>query len=155
MFVRRNNKHNVYRCKSQFFYIKVGFMGVKIIRACFHDVVFIFSCALVRLSILFIALFFFKLQLANILLSHNVRKCTFGHVRPAKIQISLRIRAGWSESSLGAIWIAKDAKFLHADNEDSDQTARMCRSIWIFSGVHMHKIRFLTYRHICTYVTVI
>ena len=29
------------------------------------------------------------------------------------------------ESSLGAFWIVKDAKFLHADNEDSDQTARM------------------------------
>ena len=39
-------------------------------------------------------------------------------MRWAKIQISLRIRAVWSESSLGAIWIAKDAKFLHADNED-------------------------------------
>ena len=30
-----------------------------------------------------------------------------------------------SESSLGAFWIAKDAEFLHAGNEDSDQTARM------------------------------
>ena len=28
--------------------------------------------------------------------------CTFGYVRPAKIQISLRIRAVWSESSLDA-----------------------------------------------------
>ena len=55
---------------------------------------------------------------------HNVRKRTFRYMRPAKIQISLRIRAG-SESSLGALWIAKDAKFLHADNEYSDQTARM------------------------------
>ena len=39
-------------------------------------------------------------------------------MRPAKIQISLRIRAGWSESSLGIFWIAKVAKFLQADNED-------------------------------------
>ena len=38
----------------------------------------------------------------------HVRKGTFGHMRPAEIQISLRIRAVWSESSLGAIWIAKD-----------------------------------------------
>ena len=37
---------------------------------------------------------------------------------PAKIQISLRIRVVWSESSLGAFWTAKDAKFLHADNKD-------------------------------------
>ena len=39
----------------------------------------------------------------------NVRKRTFGHVRPAMIQISLRIRAVWSESSLGIFWIAKGA----------------------------------------------
>ena len=39
--------------------------------------------------------------------SHNVKNRTFVHVRPAKIQISLRIRAVWSESSLGAFWIAR------------------------------------------------
>ena len=43
-----------------------------------------------------------------------------GHVRPAKIQISLCIRAVWSESSLDTFWIAKDAKFLQAENKDSD-----------------------------------
>ena len=48
----------------------------------------------------------------------NVRKHTFAHVRPAKIQISLRTSAVWSESSLGAFRIAKDAKFLHADTKD-------------------------------------
>ena len=48
----------------------------------------------------------------------NVRKLTFGHVRPAKIQMSLLIRTVRSESSLGAFWMAKDAKFLLADNED-------------------------------------
>ena len=41
--------------------------------------------------------------------SHNVRKRTFRYVRPAKIQISLRIRVVRSESSLGIFWIAKDA----------------------------------------------
>ena len=56
------------------------------------------------------------------------------YVRTAKIQIRLRIRAVWSESLLGAFWIAKDAKFLHAGNEDSDQTARMRRLIWVFVG---------------------
>ena len=29
--------------------------------------------------------------------SRNVRKRTFGHMRPAKIQINLRIRAVWSD----------------------------------------------------------
>ena len=37
---------------------------------------------------------------------------------PANILIILHIRTVWSESSLGAFWIAKDAKFLYADNED-------------------------------------
>ena len=53
----------------------------------------------------------------------NFRKRTFRHVRLAKIQVSLRICAIWSESSLGAFRMAKDVKFLHADNEDwSDST---------------------------------
>ena len=51
-------------------------------------------------------------------MSRNVRKHTFEHVGPAKIQISLRIRSISSESLLGAFWIAKDAKFLNADIED-------------------------------------
>ena len=45
-------------------------------------------------------------------------------MRPAKIQISLRIRAVWSESSLGAFWIAKDAISSYG-LRDSDQIARM------------------------------
>ena len=31
MFLRRNKKHNVYPYKPQFYYIKVGFKGVKTI----------------------------------------------------------------------------------------------------------------------------
>ena len=50
----RNKKNNVYPCKPQFYYIKVGFKGVKIIKVCFHDVfvgfkkrsnIFIFFCS--------------------------------------------------------------------------------------------------------------
>ena len=37
MFLSRNKKNNVYPCKRQFYYIKVGFKGVKIIWACFRD----------------------------------------------------------------------------------------------------------------------
>ena len=55
-------------------------------------------------------------------------------VRPAKTQISLGIRPVWSESSLCAQWVAKDPSFLHADSEDSDQTGRMPRLIWVFAG---------------------
>ena len=31
MFLSKNKKNNVYPCKPQFYYIKVGFKGVKII----------------------------------------------------------------------------------------------------------------------------
>ena len=34
------------------------------------------------------------------------------------VHLDMYIRAGWSESSLSEFWIAKDAKFLHAANED-------------------------------------
>ena len=37
MFLSRNKKNNVYPCKPQFYYIKVGFKGLKIIYACFRD----------------------------------------------------------------------------------------------------------------------
>ena len=37
MFLSRNKKNNVYSCKPQFYYIKVGFTGVKIIQVCFRD----------------------------------------------------------------------------------------------------------------------
>ena len=55
-------------------------------------------------------------------------------VCPAKTQISLGIRPVWSESSLCTQWVAKDQSFLHADSEDSDQTGRMPRLIWVFAG---------------------
>ena len=38
MFLSRNKKNNVYPCKPQFYYKKIGFKGVKTIKACFHDV---------------------------------------------------------------------------------------------------------------------
>ena len=77
-------------------------------------------------------------------MSHNVRKRTFGHLRQAKIQIRLRIRAVWSESLLGAFWTANYANFLHADNKDFDLTARMRRLIWVFAGRTYQQVRFLT-----------
>ena len=35
MFLSKNNKNNVYPCKPQFYYIKVGFKGVKLYRYVF------------------------------------------------------------------------------------------------------------------------
>ena len=58
-----------------------------------------------------------------------------------KILISQRIRAVWTYSSLGSIWIAKDAKFLHADNEEADLSLRMAYiSECIFSYVAADRV---------------
>ena len=70
-------------------------------------------------------------------------------VRPAKIQISLGIRPVWSESSLCVHWVAKDARFLHADSEDSDQTGRMPRLAQAdlsLRWVHSHFVGFVMSR---------
>ena len=67
-------------------------------------------------------------------------------VRPAKTQISLGIRPVWSESSLGAQWVAKDPSFLHADSEDSDQTGRMPRADMSLRWAHTHFVGFFMSR---------
>ena len=77
-------------------------------------------------------------------MSSDVRKRIFGHVHPAKIQISLRICPVWSESSLDAFWTAKDAKILHTDKEDFDQTAWIRKLIWVFDRRICQKVRCLT-----------
>ena len=38
-----------------------------------------------------------------------------------------------AQSSLCALWVAKDPSFLHADSEDSDQTGRMAKLICVFA----------------------
>ena len=78
--------------------------------------------------------------------SHNIWKCTKGHDWPAKIQISLHTCTVWSESSLGAFWIVKDTKFLHAGNKYSEQTAQMYRLVWVYIGRTCQKLCFLTIR---------
>ena len=55
-------------------------------------------------------------------------------VRPAKTQISLGIRPVWSESSQPA-WRNLEPLATHwAHSEDSDQTGRMPRLIWVYPG---------------------
>ena len=51
-------------------------------------------------------------------------------------------RPGLDESSLGAYWIAKVAKFLHADKKNSNQTARMRRLTGVFTGGSYQKVRY-------------
>ena len=71
-------------------------------------------------------------------------KPTKWHVHPAKTQISLVIHPVWSESSPCAQLVTKDPSFLHADSEDSDQTGRMPRLIWVFAGCTCHFVGFVT-----------
>ena len=78
--------------------------------------------------------------------NRNVRWRTCGPVRQAMIQLSLYISTVWSESSVGAVWIARDVKFLRAVNKDSDQTARMRRLIWVVVGRTCQKEHFITLR---------
>ena len=55
-------------------------------------------------------------------------------VRPAKTQISLGICPVWSESSLSA-WRKLGPLATHwVHSEDSDQSGRMPRLIWVFAG---------------------
>ena len=69
-------------------------------------------------------------------------------VRPAHTQIRLGIRPVWSESSQCAQWVAEDPMFLQADSEDSDQTGRMPRLIWVFAGRNGHFVGFIMRRPI-------
>ena len=54
-----------------------------------------------------------------------------------------RLRSAWAsaqsdQSSLCAHLLAKDPSFLHAHSEDSDQTGRMPKLIWVFAGRTCH-----------------
>ena len=69
-------------------------------------------------------------------MSGNVIKHTFGHVHPAKIQISQRIRTVWPKASLDAFWTAKGAKFLHVDNEEWSDYSRL---IWVVVGTYVRR----------------
>ena len=70
-------------------------------------------------------------------------KPTKWSVRPAKTRISLGICPVWSESLQCAQWVAEDPMFLYADSEDSDQTGRMPRLIWVFAGRKGHFVGFV------------
>ena len=71
------------------------------------------------------------------------------------------IRAVWSESSLNAIGILKDAKLFQEDNEDTDQTAHLRSLIRVFVGrtcpmVRPRMLRFKTSGYLaCTWIVTI
>ena len=59
-----------------------------------------------------------------------------------KIRINLCIRTVPSDSSLGAFWTARDARFSQVDKENTKQTARMCRLILVVIGHMCQKVLF-------------
>ena len=75
-------------------------------------------------------------------------------VRPAKTQIGLGIRPGWSESSL-SVWRNTGSSVTHwAHSKDSDQTGRMPRLIWVFFAERTcHFVGFIMLWLICSYST--
>ena len=79
--------------------------------------------------------------------SHYIKKKRpLWHVRPTETKISMRIRAVWSECSLSAWRNFASLAIQNVRSEDSDQTTRMRRLLWIFAGRTCPKVRFLTLR---------
>ena len=76
-------------------------------------------------------------------MSRLMTKPTKWYMRQAKTQISLGICTVWWEFSLCVQWVAKGPMFLHASSNDSDQTGRMPRLIWVFAGRKGHFVGFV------------
>ena len=85
-------------------------------------------------------------SLMNKLMSCSMTKPRKWFVRPAKTKISLDIRPVWAEYSLCAQWVANDSRFLQADSEDSDQSGRTPRLIWVFAGRTSYFVGFVVLR---------
>ena len=85
----------------------------------------------------------------SIYICRSMTKQTKCSEHPAKTQIRLGGSAQcpvWSGPSLCVEWIAKDPRHIHADGEDSHQTGRMHRLIWVFTGRTCHFIGFVMLR---------
>ena len=76
-------------------------------------------------------------------MNRRTTKPTKWRVCPAKTQFRLGGRTVWSESSLSA-WRNFGSLAAHwAHIEDSDQTVRICRLIWVFAGHTCHSFGFV------------
>ena len=76
-------------------------------------------------------------------MSRLMSKPTKWPLRPAKTQISLATRPVWSASSLSA-WRNIGSSATHrAHCEDSDQTGRTPRLIWVFAGCTDHFVEYV------------
>ena len=86
----------------------------------------------------FCSTWFGSSQFAKVRDKTNKMICT-----PAKTQTSLGICPVWSESLQCTQCVAEDPMFLHADSKNSDQTGRMPRLIWVFTGHIGHFVGFV------------
>ena len=77
---------------------------------------------------------------ARLVFAHTRKTYDHYMTKPTKwVCAQPRLRSAWAsaksdQSSLCAQWVAKDPMLLLADSEDSDQTRRMPRLIWVFAG---------------------
>ena len=78
--------------------------------------------------------------------SRLMTKPTKWPVRPAKTQISLSLRSVWSESSLSAGRKLGSLAIHRTHSEDSDQTWRVPRLIWVVAGRTCHFVGFVMRR---------
>ena len=100
MFLSRNKKDNEYLYKPQFYYIKVGFKGVKIIQACFRDAIWCCaSYASCVLSWLFCApmIWAYLLDVIYSVISHYCSKRVLAVDKPIKSPAELL----YAETTLG------------------------------------------------------
>ena len=95
---------------------------------------FLSSCCEVTFLLLSVMLAYTFTAMKRVNMSYLMIKPTRWSVRTVKTQISLGIRPVWSEPSQCAKCVAEDPKLIHADSEDTDQTGRMLRLIWVFAG---------------------
>ena len=74
-------------------------------------------------------------------MSCSVRNCTFRHVHARRFRSACMLVP--SDQNLhGAFWIAKDAKFHHANSKDSDHTALIHGLTGVFIGPTSLKVHF-------------
>ena len=81
------------------------------------------------MMMMMIMMMMMMMMVIMMIMNLNVRKLTSGHYA----------RSEDSDQNLHLVqFVTKNAKFLHADNEGSDQTARMHRLVWVFVGRKCH-----------------
>ena len=145
MFLSRNKKNNLYPCKLQFYCIKAGFKrSDQIASTCIWSDQIAYTCTWSAYTCTYSYQMYMIRSGLPILVYDQIRVhigettyiCTFWHVRH---------RTVWSVFFV----CMKKLCILghkHVPSEDSDQTARVLRLIWIFAVRKCQNVRFLTFR---------